>query len=80
MPFSLSDIFKTKKDGAKQMITEYERQRIKDRYKALAELMEHTAPYPADYEGLQRIVAMLNQALSSKPLKDNHPRRTQQKP
>ena len=53
--------------------------KTKKDWQELRELMEKTSPYPADYEGMQRIAAMLNQALSSKPLEDYHPHKTLKK-
>lgn len=53
----------------------YIKQRSSEVWEEVQRLMKVTAPHPADYEGLQRIAAMINQALDSKPLKDNHPRK-----
>lgn len=44
-------------------IRQWTQERTKRDWQELRELMEKTSPHPADYEGLQRIAAMLNQAL-----------------
>lgn len=77
LPFSLSDIVQIKQRTAERMERQqtYLKQRSNEVWEEVQRLMKVTAPYPADYEGLQRIAAMIKQAQSDKPLKDNHPRK-----
>lgn len=54
------------------------RNRLQNQWQQMQELMKRTGTDPAEYaDRMQRIAAMLNQALSDRPTKDNHP---QQKP
>lgn len=44
-------------------------------WQQIQEQMQRTGTNPAEYtDRLQRLAAMLNQAQSNKPIKDNHPR------
>ena len=57
------------------------RSRLLTQWEQLQELMAKTGPCPADYtDRMQRLAAMLNQALCDRPIKDNHPEKAQEKP